>query len=453
MHDTNLEEILHRKAQTIAESAKEAQAKRLRENPNVKAREIIDEYNMIFFGDSFFKYFKGRYIIMSDNQMKQIIHDHIKDDYRQSKFKEIQDCMIAQCLVDTVNIKNGVNVLNGVFDFDTKTLIPHSYEYRFTTQVQANYEPNAPYDKWLQFLQDSLGDDPSKIQILQEYIGYALDSNVNVEMILFLLGRGANGKSVFCDAIKYVLGSGNCGAISLDDLRNKNYIAELLGKLINISTESQGKAEVYESSLKRLASGEEITVDRKFKHPFVFKSNCKHIYSLNSLPRVSDKTDAFFRRVITIPFNFQIAPDKRILQLGRILSQDEASGILNWMLDGYYRLKSNQWRFTRSAQSEAIATEYRRDNNNVLNFIDECCEFGKDYVVTHQDSYKRYQEWCRESGVQPIKRNNFLNEIVSNCKDQHVHRGKYHQERSLYNIRLVVGNYQDLGELSDAPPF
>jgi len=438
MSDSNLEEQLHN--QSIADSVKIANAKKAKENPNIKAREIIEEYRMIYYGDSFFKYESGKYHILNDNQMKKIIHDHIRDDYRQSKFKEIQDCMIAQCLVDAINIKSGVNLKNGVFDLDTKTLIPHSPDYRFTTQLNAIYDPEATYPKWNAFLLEMLGDDMDKVMIFQEYAGYCLDYNVNVEMVLFLLGRGANGKSVSCDALKEVIGYGNYDTISLDDLKNKNYIAELLGKLVNISTESQAKAEVYESNLKKLASGEEIKVDRKFKNPFNFKSNCKHIYSLNNLPRVGDKTDAFFRRIIAIPFNAQVVRDKRVLGLGKIIGQEEASGILNWMLEGYYRLKAFGWQFTQSKQVNELLDSYRKDNNNVLTFVDEMCIIGVNQSMSNEESYAKYQTWCKESGVSAVKRKSFVSEIAENFKDDGIIRQKVNGIRGLKGISLNFSN-------------
>lgn len=430
MSDLSLEESFRLQAKEAARLQK------LKENPNVKAREIIDEYRMIYYGDSFFKYHGGRYVILNDNQMKQIVHDYIKDEYRQSRFKEIQDCMIAQCLTDSINIKSGINVQNGIFDFEKHELLTHNPDYRFTTQLHCNYDPEAKCPKWDAFLIEMLEDDLDKIKILQEYAGYSLDYNINTEIILFLLGRGANGKSVFCDALKTVIGYGNYDTISLDDLRNKNYIAELLGKLVNISTESQAKAEVYESNLKRLASGEEIKVDRKFKPPFNFKSNCKHIYSLNNLPRVGDKTDAFFRRVITIPFNMQVKRQERILRLGSIIGESEASGILNWMIEGYYRLKSQNWQFTYSEQAEELINEYRKDNNNVINFVEECCDFNPDFILNNKEGYSKYQEWCKESGVGAVKKKSFIHEIIENYKDKNITRHRANSDRGLKGIGL-----------------
>lgn len=415
--------------------AKDSEAEEKKKwNPNITARNIINRFNIFFYGDSFFLYSKGRYVLQTDHQMKEIIHDALGDDYRQSKFKETQDCMIAQSLADKINDTVGLNVLNGILDLDTMLIRKHSPVERFTTQIQTEFDPDAIAPKWLAFLKQILGDEPSKIDILQEYAGYCLDQGMNLETILFLLGRGANGKSVFANTIHEVIGEVNCETMSLDDLRNKNYLADLLGKLVNIATESQGKAEVYESTLKRLASGEHIKVDRKFKNPFTFKSNCKHIYCLNNLPRIGDKTDAFFRRIIAVPFNIQIKREDQILGLHRQLANEERSGILNWMLEGYLRLKRNNWQFSKSLQVEALADEYRKDNNNVLSFVDEKCYLDEPEAFTSNEAlYETYVEYCKKSGVQNVKKKSLIHEIVENF---HLEKHRYADMRGLQGIRV-----------------
>lgn len=405
-------------------------------NPNITARNIRDRFNIFFYGDSFFIYSKGRYIIQTDNQMREIVHDALGDDYRQSKFKEVQDCMIGQSLANKINDTTGLNVLNGILDLNLMILRKHTPVERFTTQIATEFDPEATAPKWLDFLSQVLGDEPSKIQILQEYAGYCLDQNINLETILFLLGRGANGKSVFANTIHLVIGEDNCETMSLDELRNKNYLADLLGKLVNIATESQGKSEVYESTLKRLASGEHIKVDRKFKNPFTFKSNCKHIYCLNNLPRVGDKTDAFFRRIISIPFNIQIKREDQVLGLHKQLASEERSGILNWMIEGYLRLRNQGWQFTKSNQVEQLAEDYRKDNNNVLSFVDEKCYLDEpDSFTTNESLYETYVEYCKKSGVQSVKKKSFIHELVENFQ---LKREKFGGTRGLEGIRVSL---------------
>lgn len=440
MQDIPLEDLLKQLAQKNKESKKP--------NPNKVGQEIISEHTLIYYGDSFFSYRSGKYQKLSETQLKHIVGQKVKDLYRPAFYKEIYECMLKDCVVENINTFKGLNLLNGVLEFETMSLIPHNPSYYFTTQIQANYTADVKCDRWLAFLHEMLGDDTSKIDVLQEYSGYCLDPNINLELVLFLLGRGANGKSVFCDAIKGVYGSGNYDTISLDDLKNKNYVADLVGKLINISTESQAKAEVYESNLKRLASAEEIKVDRKFKDPFSFKSNCKHIYSLNNLPRVGDKSDGFFRRIITIPFNRQVDNDKKIQRLGQIIAEDESAGILNWMIEGYKRLKQNRWQFTQCKQALELMKEYRKDNNNVISFVEECCEFGPEanYYISNQAIYDAYTKWCKESGVQPIKKKTFIDEILYNFKHEGVYRYHNSAERGLKRIVLGVSPSQDFSE-------
>lgn len=433
-----IRQLLKAEAQSLLaakeKAASEREEKKKNWNPNITARNIINRFNIFFYGDSFFIYSKGRYVIQTDNQMREIIHEELGDEYRQSKFKEVQDCMIAQCLATTINDTSGLNVLNGVLDLDTMVLRDHSHSERFTNQIQTEFIPDSTAPKWIAFLNQVLGDEPAKIAILQEYAGYCLDHGINLETILFLLGRGANGKSVFANTIHSVMGEENCETMSLDDLRNKNYLADLLGKLVNIATESQGKAEVYESTLKRLASGEHIKVDRKFKNPFTFKSNCKHIYCLNNLPRIGDKTDAFFRRIIAVPFNIQIKREDQVLGLHRQLANEERSGILNWMLEGYLRLKRNGWQFTKSEQVEQLADEYRKDNNNVLSFVEEKCYLDEPEAFTsNEELYETYVEYCKKSGVQNVKKKSMLHELTENFN---LKRGKLGGFRGLNGIRL-----------------
>jgi P4 family phage/plasmid primase-like protien len=409
-------------------------------NPNDTARQLIKEHRLIFYAESFFTYRNGKHHILTENEVRSLIHQCLNNFYRPNRCKELIDCMGANRLClrlpDEINNHKGLNLSNGILNLDTLNLEPHSPDYNLIYQIQTPYIPTAECPKWLAFLERTLGDDLTKADVLQEYSGYCLDQHQNLETLLFLLGRGANGKSVFANTIQRVLGYDNCENLSLDDLKNKNYLAELLGKLVNIATESQSKAEVYESTLKRLASGEPIKVDRKFKHPFTFVSNCKHIYCLNNLPRVTDKTDAFFRRIVPIPFNHQVRREDQILRYDKELAS-EAPGILNWMISGLLRLKDNHWRFSESPQVNALLDEYRRDNNNVLSFVDECCEIISGVSVKNQELYEKYSSWCKSSGTSPMKKKSLVREIFENFHPKGVERYHTNQDRGLSGICLV----------------
>lgn len=415
--------------------------KKRAKNPNVIARQILSQDRMIYVAGSFFVYKSGLYHRLQDDELKPIVKRFVRDDYNPSVFTHIKEALISEPgvlqRVENINrFDEKVNMSNGVLDLKTLTLSSHSPNEIFTMQLDAAYDPEAKCPKWEGFLNEMLGDDPAKIQVLQEYYGYVLNYRANIESILFFIGRGANGKSVCIDVMKEVLGPHAYVVISLDDLRKSHYVSMLFGKLVNMSTESNSKDEVCESVLKRLASGEEITVDEKYKAPYTFKSTCKHIYSMNNLPRVADKTDAFFRRVIPIPFNHKVEKEGRVYKLGEKIGREEKNGIFNWSLVGKSRLDANGGVFTRSKQIEDMLDSYRRDNNNVLDFVDECCQVDANYIQDIKTLYEAYTKYCKENGVSAVKKRGLVKELIENY---HLTRHRIGAEKQLKGLMLNNG--------------
>ena len=73
-------------------------------------------------------------------------------------------------------------------------------------QVSYPYEPNAHSERWVKFISDVSDDDLKRGALLQEIAGYILFNDCSLQQCFFLLGDGANGKSVFLDVITSVFG-------------------------------------------------------------------------------------------------------------------------------------------------------------------------------------------------------------------------------------------------------
>jgi len=429
MQDSALEETLHKM------SAKSAEDKKKATNPNVVARDIRGIYDIIYTQETFFVYKKGRYKEMSETDLKVIVKEILRDDFRLNKYREIKESLICDCFKEEseINIDAVLNVKNGILNHNLE-LIKHTPTIFSTIQLDVKYDKTAKCAKWINFLHEMLGDDTQKIQILQEYLGYCLDYRTNNEKVLFMVGNGANGKSVVTDVVKTVFGEDSYSVVSLDDFKKPSYLAMLFGKLVNISVESNAKAEVCESMIKRIASGEAVTVDRKYQHPFSFRPLCKQIYSINNLPQVSDKTSAYFRRIIAIPFNHTVDEGKRIFKLGEQIGGEEGPGVLNWMLEGLIRLKTSG--FSRSGQVDELLDVYKRENNNVLDFVTEECELGGGAFVESNEIYEAYTRYCKSNGVKPLKKRLLLKEICENFPI--VNRDRTMASRGLSGISINI---------------
>jgi hypothetical protein len=83
--------------------------------------------------------------------------------------------------------------------------------------------------------------DLSAQNVLAEFLGYVFikNSQLKLEKALLLYGGGANGKSVFFEIVKAILGNENLSSYSLSSLTNETgyYRAEICNKLVNYASE------------------------------------------------------------------------------------------------------------------------------------------------------------------------------------------------------------------------
>lgn len=373
------------------------------------AKTIVEEHKVLFSEGQYYKYEGGVYREQKEQEIDRLIMGVSGPDFSISLRNETKAYLEPMAFIDRDERKPSANLLNlanGIFDLSTMSLKPHTPEIVFTSQIATPYIPEASCPRWNCFLDEVLGDDPTKISVLKEFMGYCLISEPNFEKTLMLIGYGANGKSVVLNVLRGVLGKNNCVSLPLEEFKNGYYLAELSQKMVNISTESSSKSRDYETSLKRLVSGEERMVAKKFGHPFGLQSTCKYAFSFNEFPSVEDRTDGFYRRILPIPFPVQIPPERQNKWLSKELLDKERSGILNWMFEGLEQLLySNE--FSSSPSIEELISGIKSDNNNVITFVNEACCFEQDATITKNGLYTGYRSYCDQGGYKPFSKNKF----------------------------------------------
>jgi putative DNA primase/helicase len=275
--------------------------------------------------------------------------------------------------------------------------------------------PDAKCPKWIRTLNEIFEDDQEKIEILQEFFGLCLTKETKYEKALFLIGEGSNGKSVISQVLESILGEENYSAIPLEKLKNAHYTINLHQKLANISIETNSKSEVYDSIFKAVVSGDTITGDQKFKNPVKFRPYCKLIIASNNMPRVDDKTSAFFRRLIILRFNRQFSDVEQNKNLKQEL-KSELDGIFLWALEGLNRLEERK-NFNNPKSVANELEEYRKENNNVLVFVEDACLRSPEKSMAKNDIYSEYNLWCKENGFRSLSKIKFGKELTRNFKD------------------------------------
>jgi putative DNA primase/helicase len=225
---------------------------------------------------------------------------------------------------------------------------------------------------------------------------------MHYDRALFMVGDGGNGKSTFIDTISRIIGPDATSHIDLDGLYGQFGMAGLVGKRLNIIEEVRGN--YYESNkLKKLISGETVTIDMKYKEQFTFRPQAKFVFAVNQMPRVDDVSTATERRICAVTFlnNYRKNPNPELRKsIGGLF--DEASGILNWMIEGAQELMDRK-NFIITEEQTRMLAEYREENSSVEGFIKECVEISPADSVETPDLYSEYKKWCQSDGGRKTK--------------------------------------------------
>jgi len=195
----------------------------------------------------------------------------------------------------------------------------HRKEDLFYYCLPYPYDSHSECPQWHRFLDRVLPESEAQ-QLLAEYIGYSLMRSHRFEKMLWLVGPGQNGKSTVLEVLEALFGSENVSNLSLDQLTNDQIMRSAFEhKLLNISSETGDR--INASVMKRICTGEAITVEQKYINPHETTNYGKVIMATNEFPR-PENTGAFFRRILILPFQVTIPDSEKDIHLAEKLKKE-----------------------------------------------------------------------------------------------------------------------------------
>ena len=383
---------------------------------NQIANMIIEKHKLRYIEElGFYEYTKKNFWERkNDTEILSYIGDELGNYRTGSRARSILTLIKADTITtELFNQKPLFNFINGTLDLKTLEFRPHSPADLCSMQVPYIYNPDARSEKWENFIEEISAYDSKRIALLQEIAGYILFPNCELQKCFFLLGDGANGKSVYLDIITHIFGEEQTSNIELSSLTEPFQRIQLLNSILNISSETKSDVHGCESIFKQVVVGDRINGCYKNKNFISFNSRAKFLFATNEIISARDITFGLERRIcfIKFPMKFIDDPDPHNqleLKANKNLTNELLSdlpAIFNWCLTGYKILLETK-SFTQTDDEQMLLNDFRETINPIYVFIKDT-DFPSGFI-TNNELYDLYREWCDESGHKSRSRTSFL---------------------------------------------
>jgi putative DNA primase/helicase len=329
-----------------------------------------------------------------------------------------------------------LNVRNGTIDISSGEFTEHRQEEMITKIGNVDYDPAVDCPLWKQFIREIMNYNSDIITFLQTAAGWALNGDNSEQVMFILFGSGANGKTTFLNTLMYIMGDYAIATPTETFMKksgdqNTNDIARLRGARIVTTTEAEQGRRLSEPIIKKITGNDQMTARFLYGEYFNFTPTFKIFMATNHKPVIKGTDYGIWRRIRLIPFTTRIAEDKQDKQLEMKL-KNEASGILNWLLEGTAR-----WRREGLKAPAAILNatdEYRGEMDVIGNFLKERCVQEKSATIRIRELYKAYSDWCEENNEHAISERFFSMRL----KEMSFEQGRTSEARYWVGIALQV---------------
>lgn len=325
---------------------------------------------------------------------------------------------------------------NGVLDIRTRKLREYLKEDYFTYKLPCEWDPSADTTFARDFVRSLF---PYHTDDYERYIfrwfGYCISGYTYMQMLVFFIGYGRNGKSELTGVMEKLLGKVGYARVSYDSLcarssaPNEEMYAARLSRMWQVD-ENDGDRKMNFAQLKSITGEDSFRVRQLYGHQVVVKPLAKLNFCVNKPPRM-DPSDRFLERVslarrlsfIECPMQFlelrpQFRNDRELEQLKEEMGAEKFAKCtsqinpdirrqLEQHLNGFFRLCIEA--FSPFVEPKADGTErmdkipvpecmqvlldqMMRSNEGVKahSFLSERYDYGVEGVVPVGSMYREY---------------------------------------------------------------
>lgn len=374
-------------------------------NHNEIASQIINQYSIITFNDTRESYYwnnqSGLYE-PAEILIDQLVQTELGEDCKIHFVNEVKESIKRQTYHSREDVGadlNKIPIENGVFYIDTEEVKPYTSQDIFLTkhpikQTELIISDN-PIDKFL----EEVAENHEYVLLLKEMAGYCFYRGMPFQNFFILVGKGANGKSVYLNLLKKILGEKNISTLTLQTISEGGFeLGYLYQKNANLIGDLPKKAFQDVGAIKELTGGDTITCKQKFKQPFMFRNHAKLISACNEVPETPDVTDGFFRRAVIINFPncFQDKANPNLLE--ELATPENLWHFFKTSINAF-KLAHEQRSFIVNESTESKRDKYIVYSNSSVAFCGIALEYDPESNIASEIVYEQYLAYCKKKQV------------------------------------------------------
>ena len=245
------------------------------------------------------------------------------------------------------------------------------------------------------FLRSLVQNDTEK-EHLKEILAISMIPKNIFQVMIFLIGSGANGKSTYSELFRCILGNNNVCSVDLEKLTTSRFEAvKLKGKLLADFGELERGKLVKTYFLKMLVGGELISVEEKGKPATDIENIALPLFNCNELPETQDHSHGFFRRVVLVIF-------KKQFKVGRSplldINEEEYENFCWWAVHKISELIKTQ-KLTFDMSTDEKKQLYLHLSNPLEKWFNENIDENPEGFEPCYEILNNAEQFCKSQGL------------------------------------------------------
>jgi putative DNA primase/helicase len=307
---------------------------------------------------------------------------------------------------------------NGVWEVKNRQLLPHSPDFLLTWKLTRDYPSVIGLD--YPNIDKFLGEITNKNQKLKDILIAACNAVLlgrsDLQKAIYLVGSGGNGKGSFLRLLEKLVGGQNTHSTTLQDICENNFELANIYKKRLIVCPDEDKRVGGLSRFKSITGGDSIRGEKKGKDAFKFRYEGMVAIASNDPIFLGDSSYGLSRRLITIPFKYQVPVSQR-----RDLETEFTTDLPAFT--SYLLSLDNDWVKSTLLGSSEVAeireTEWdlTTRTDSIAGFYDDSLIFdpAPDIKTSTSLLYSAYQDYCKASGLSAKSIHKFTPDLVELC--------------------------------------